>query len=41
MKYKKYGETLQMGHEKYGKMLRKAMMKCGGSLYNEIAHLKN
>lgn len=29
MKYKKYGETLQMGHEKDGKMLRKAMMKCG------------
>lgn len=26
MRYKKYGETLQMGREKYGKMLRKAMI---------------
>ena len=28
MRYKEYGETLQMGREKYGKMLRKAMIKC-------------
>ena len=30
MKYKKYGETLQMGHEKYGKIDRKKLAEMAG-----------